>query len=63
MPDPGSVGSTEELVAHVKTRIASYKAPRSVEFLVELPKTSTGKTRKDELRDSEWKDAESRIQG
>ncbi|PBC39396.1 acyl-CoA synthetase [Rhodococcus sp. ACS1] len=61
--NPGSVGSTEELVAHVKTRIASYKAPRSVEFLVELPKTSTGKTRKNELRDSEWKDAQSHIQG
>ncbi|WP_054375084.1 AMP-binding protein [Rhodococcus rhodochrous] len=41
-----------ELIAHVKSRIASYKAPRSVEFIHDLPKTSTGKIRKNELR--EW---------
>ena len=40
-----------DLIAHVKSRIASYKAPGRVEFVAELPKTSTGKTRKNELRD------------
>ncbi|MGB2719366.1 MAG: AMP-binding protein, partial [Rhodococcus sp. (in: high G+C Gram-positive bacteria)] len=43
--------------------IASYKAPRAVEFIVELPKTSTGKIRKKELRDAEWGSATSKIKG
>ncbi|MFE2749856.1 AMP-binding protein [Streptomyces scopuliridis] len=42
--------SKRALIAHVRDRIAHYKAPREVEFVSELPKTSTGKTRKYELR-------------
>lgn len=42
-----------EVLAHVKSRIASYKAPRSIEFIGDLPKTSTGKVRKNELREGE----------
>ncbi len=53
----------DELVAHVKTKIASYKAPRSVEFSDALPTTSTGKVRKNELRNIEWTGVASRIQG
>jgi fatty-acyl-CoA synthase len=34
-----------------------------VEFLDELPKTSTGKVRKDKLREREWAGRGSRIQG
>lgn len=55
--------SEAELVAHVKSAIASYKAPRNVEFIVELPKTSTGKIRKKELRDAEWGTSASKING
>ncbi|MEZ5209609.1 AMP-binding protein [Gordonia sp. (in: high G+C Gram-positive bacteria)] len=53
----------DEIIAHVKTRIASYKAPREVEFVDALPKTSTGKIRKNELRDAAWGDTRTRIQG
>ncbi|GGF93819.1 acyl-CoA synthetase [Rhodococcoides trifolii] len=59
----GSDVTGDDLVAHVKSKIASYKAPGAVEFIVELPKTSTGKIRKKELRDAEWSASESRIQG
>jgi fatty-acyl-CoA synthase len=52
-----------EIIAHVKTRIASYKAPRDVDFVADLPKTSTGKIRKNELRDVEWGGGRVRIQG
>lgn len=55
--------SEDELIAHVKSNIASYKAPRSVVFLDELPKSATGKIRKKELRDDEWAERTSRIQG
>jgi len=40
----------EELLAHAKTRLAGYMRPKKVIF-GELPKTSTGKIRKNELRD------------
>ena len=39
-----------ELVEHVKANIARYKAPRSVDFVDELPRTATGKLVKGELR-------------
>ena len=58
---PGRNVTEEDLVAHVKSRIASYKAPRSVEFIIDLPKTSTGKIRKNELRSQEWEGREARI--
>jgi fatty-acyl-CoA synthase len=38
----------------VRTRIARYKAPKYVEVVDELPKTSTGKVQKFELREKEW---------
>ena len=52
-----------ELIEHVRVKIARYKAPRNVDFVVELPKTSTGKIQKFVLRDSEWAGKTSRVQG
>ena len=59
----GQQVTAAEIIAHVKGRIASYKAPRDVDFIDDLPKTSTGKIRKNELRDAEWGEGRSRIQG
>ena len=59
----GREATEADLIAHVKSRIASYKAPREIEFVAELPKTSTGKIRKNELRDAAWGDTRTRIQG
>jgi fatty-acyl-CoA synthase len=42
-----------ELVEHVRSSIAHYKAPKEIVFLDELPKTSTGKVQKFELRERE----------
>ena len=39
-----------ELQAHAKAQIAPYKYPREVEFVEALPKTATGKLRRNELR-------------
>jgi len=41
--------SETELTAHVKANLASYKAPREVEFLDELPRNATGKVLKRDL--------------
>lgn len=47
----GAAVSESDLIEHVKSRIARYKAPRRVVF-GPLPKTSTGKIQKFALRDS-----------
>jgi fatty-acyl-CoA synthase len=39
----------DELKAHVKANLASYKTPREVEFLEELPRNATGKVLKRDL--------------
>ena len=46
--------TADELIAHVKERVASYKYPRSVEFRDSLPKGATGKILKKDLRAPYW---------
>jgi fatty-acyl-CoA synthase len=53
----------DELIEHVKSKIARYKAPKAVEVVAELPKTSTGKVQKFELREKEWAGEGSRVRG
>jgi fatty-acyl-CoA synthase len=57
---PGKQASEQEIIEHVRGRIARFKAPKAVEFS-ELPKTSTGKIQKFVLRDREWAGREKRI--
>jgi fatty-acyl-CoA synthase len=60
---PGSEAVEQELIDHCRARIARYKAPKAIEFIDELPKTSTGKVQKFELREREWAGQEARIKG
>jgi fatty-acyl-CoA synthase len=46
---PGAQVTAEDLVAHCKAHLAGYKVPRDVRF-EPIPKTSTGKIQKFELR-------------
>jgi fatty-acyl-CoA synthase len=46
----GAAPDEEELRAHVRGRLAGYKVPDRVSFAVALPRTSTGKVQKFELR-------------
>lgn len=48
---PGMTASEEEIIRWCKDRLASYKAPKSIAFLQELPKTGSGKLYKKGLRD------------
>lgn len=51
----GETASAEELIAHARMSIASYKCPRSIEFRSEpLPLTAAGKILKTELRRPHW---------
>jgi fatty-acyl-CoA synthase len=60
---PGSDVGERELIDHVGERIARYKAPREVDVVAELPRTSTGKVQKFELREREWDGEKARIKG
>jgi long-chain acyl-CoA synthetase len=52
---PGANLSAEELKQYCKTRIASYKVPRHIEFMAEeLPKSGSGKILKRVLREKYW---------
>ena len=59
----GEAPTAAQIIAHVRTQIAHYKAPDQVEFVESLPKTATGKIRKVELREAEWAGHDSRVQG
>jgi acyl-CoA synthetase (AMP-forming)/AMP-acid ligase II len=48
--EEGITLSEAELGSHVKANLASYKTPREVEFLDELPRNATGKVLKRELQ-------------
>jgi fatty-acyl-CoA synthase len=47
---PGAQVSAQDLTAHCKALLAGYKVPREIRF-EELPKTSTGKIQKFQLRE------------
>jgi long-chain acyl-CoA synthetase len=52
---PGTEVSSEDLIAHARTRMAGYKVPRSIEFRSEaLPKSGAGKVLKRDLREPYW---------
>ena len=45
----------KEIIDFCKQHQASYKAPKSIQFIAELPKTGSGKIFKKALRDPYWK--------
>lgn len=47
----GCEATEEELIAHCKERIASYKKPRKVAFMDELPKSPVGKVLKNQIKE------------
>lgn len=54
---PGEKPSNElaqAIIEFAKSRVASYKAPKSVDFVLSLPRTPTGKMLKGEVRKSYW---------
>ena len=47
---PGATAKEAELIDFCRPLLAAYKLPRSVTFVADLPKTSTGKIMRRELR-------------
>jgi long-chain acyl-CoA synthetase len=50
----GHAASAAELMSFAAERLASYKRPKSIEFVAELPRNSMGKVLKRELRAPYW---------
>ena len=48
----GAELSEKDVKDYVKANLARYKVPRDVVFVDELPRTSTGKVLKRELKDA-----------
>jgi long-chain acyl-CoA synthetase len=56
-PAPGIEPSpelAEELIQFCRQRLASYKCPRSVDFIAQMPRDPNGKLYKRKLRDPYW---------
>lgn len=61
LPDPATVSEAEllqakelltsDIIAHGKKHLGKHEVPKRVEFVAELPKTTTGKIRKNILRE------------
>jgi acyl-CoA synthetase (AMP-forming)/AMP-acid ligase II len=51
---PGTILTEEAVIAWCQEAIASYKKPKSVDFVAELPKNNYGKVLKRELRARYW---------
>lgn len=47
---PNVTATADEIVAHCREHLAAYKIPRQVQFVNDLPKTSTGKVLRRALR-------------
>jgi malonyl-CoA/methylmalonyl-CoA synthetase len=50
VPKPGAQLSEQDIIAHVKARLANYKVPKRVVFVPQLPRNAMGKVLKNELR-------------
>ena len=58
-PAPGQAPSDDlaaELMTYARERLAHYLAPRSIDFIQEMPRLPTGKLYKRILRDAYWQD-------
>ncbi|MGH9271532.1 MAG: AMP-binding enzyme, partial [Ilumatobacteraceae bacterium] len=49
------------LVAHCRELLAGYKAPKTIDFVEEIPRSAAGKIQKRPLREPYWAGRERRI--
>jgi long-chain acyl-CoA synthetase len=58
---PGESATAEEIIAFARSRIAAFKAPKSVDFVAALPRNASGKILRREIRDRYWAGRERRV--
>jgi len=58
---PGARITEEEIINFCKENLASYKKPKTVEFIKEIPKTAYNKVDRKSLKESFWKGYDRRV--
>lgn len=58
---PGESVTADEIIAHCKLKLGGVKAPKSVEFVAEVPKTGAGKLDRKALRKQFWARADREV--
>ncbi|MFO7560180.1 MAG: long-chain fatty acid--CoA ligase [Desulfobacterales bacterium] len=58
---PGSSATEQELIDHCKRALASFKKPKSIEFVNELPKSFVGKILRRIIKEKYWENRERKI--
>jgi acyl-CoA synthetase (AMP-forming)/AMP-acid ligase II len=55
VPKQGVTLNEQEIIEYCRKRLATYKKPKSIDFVKELPKNNNGKILKRELKAQYWK--------
>ncbi len=58
---PDMAAGADDIIAFARTRIAAFKAPKSVDFIDALPRNASGKILRRELREPYWAGRERRV--
>ena len=61
VPKPGSTITEADIEAFTREHLASYKIPRSIDFMDDIPRTGSGKILKRVLREPYWQDHNSQV--
>jgi acyl-CoA synthetase (AMP-forming)/AMP-acid ligase II len=59
--NPGQSVSADELIALCKDKLGAVMAPKSVDFVASLPRSSVGKVLKKDLRETYWQGHAKRV--
>jgi acyl-CoA synthetase (AMP-forming)/AMP-acid ligase II len=54
VPKPGATIDADDIIAFARSRIAAFKAPKSVDVIAALPRNASGKILRRELREPYW---------
>jgi fatty-acyl-CoA synthase len=60
-PEVAGPGEAEELLAYCQSQLATYKCPRTIDFVDQLPRDPSGKLYKRLLRERYWEGHDSRV--
>jgi acyl-CoA synthetase (AMP-forming)/AMP-acid ligase II len=58
---PGKQPDQDSIIAWARERIASYKVPKSIDFIEALPRNASGKILRRQLREPYWKGRERQV--
>ena len=61
VPRPGESPDPSDIIEFTKNEIASFKKPKHIEFMAELPKNSQGKIIRRDIRDKYWEGQSRRV--